>query len=101
VADHVHVEDAGLVELVDDGLGGHTDGADEQRGAGLDDDVGELTELALGVVIAREKIVSFLFELFRSISVPFFFSLLPNFHHVDFDRKARLRACDCCLWVAF
>lgn len=55
VADHVHVQDAMLVQLVDDGLGGDTDGGDEQLGAGLDDDVGKLVELALGVVIAKKK----------------------------------------------
>jgi hypothetical protein len=58
VADHVHVEDAGLVQLVDDGLGGHTDGADEQLGAGLDDDVDEAIELALSVIIAIGKVLS-------------------------------------------
>ena len=52
VADHVHVVDAMLVKLVDDGLGGHADGGDEELAAGLDDDVDELVELALGVVIA-------------------------------------------------
>lgn len=52
VADHVHVQDAGLVQPLDGGLGGHADGADEQLGAGLDDDVDEGIELALGVVIA-------------------------------------------------
>ena len=52
VADHVHVVDSMLVELVDDGLGGHTDGGDEELSALLDDDVDELIELTLGVVIA-------------------------------------------------
>lgn len=55
VADHVHVDDAGSVELVDDGLGGHTDGGNEELAAGLDDDVDELVKLALGVVIAKER----------------------------------------------
>lgn len=58
VADHVHVEDAGFVELVDDLLGGHADGGDEEAGAGVDDDVGELAELALGVVVAVGRVVS-------------------------------------------
>jgi hypothetical protein len=40
-----------LVELVDGPLGGNTDGADEELGTLLDDDVDELVELALGVVI--------------------------------------------------
>jgi hypothetical protein len=52
VADHVHVQDASLVQLLDDGLGGHPDGANEQLGAGVDDDVDELVQLALGVVVA-------------------------------------------------
>lgn len=51
VTDHVHVKDTGLVELLDDLLGRDTDGGDEELGAGLDDDVGELAELALGVVV--------------------------------------------------
>ncbi len=52
VADHVHAEDTGTVEALDDGLGGNTDGRDEELGAALDDDVDELVELALGVVVA-------------------------------------------------
>jgi hypothetical protein len=60
VPDHVHVEDAGLVEAVDDGLGWDADGGDEELGPGLDHDVDELVELALGVVVAvRKKAVSF------------------------------------------
>lgn len=55
VANHVHVEDAGLVQAVDDVLGGDTDGGDEELGAGLDDDVDELVELALGVVVAAQR----------------------------------------------
>ena len=52
VADHVHVEDPGFVELVDDLLGWDTNGGDEETGAGVDDDVNEFAELALGVVVA-------------------------------------------------
>lgn len=55
VADHVHVENAGGMELLDNGLGGDTDGADEQLGAALDDDVDEFIELALGVVVATSS----------------------------------------------
>ncbi len=55
VANHVHVEDASLVQLVDGRLGGDTDGGDEQLGAGADDDVEELIELALCVVVAGER----------------------------------------------
>lgn len=55
VANHVHVQDAGLVQLLDDVLGRHADGADEQLDVALDDDVDEAIELALGVVIAIRK----------------------------------------------
>lgn len=50
--DHVHVEYAGRVELVDDSLGWYTDGGDEELGARFDDDVDELGQLALGVIVA-------------------------------------------------
>jgi hypothetical protein len=53
VADHVHVDDAVLVQPVDDLLGGDTDGGDEQLGTGLNDDVDELVQLALGVIVAK------------------------------------------------
>lgn len=52
VANHVHVEDAILVETVDDGLGWHTDGADEELRAGLDDDADQIVQLALCVIVA-------------------------------------------------
>jgi hypothetical protein len=52
VADHVHVENAGLVELLDDSFGRYTDGTDEEFGTRIDDDVDELVQLALGVVVA-------------------------------------------------
>lgn len=55
VANHVHVEDASLVQLVDGRLGGDTDGGDEELSAGVDDDVDELVELALCVVVARGR----------------------------------------------
>lgn len=53
VADHVHVDDAGSVEAVYNGLGGDTDSRDEELGTGLDDDVDELVEFALGVVVTE------------------------------------------------
>lgn len=79
VADHVHVQDAMLVQLVDDGLGGDTDGGDEQLGAGLDDDVGQLAELALGVVIAKRnaKRVSLFLHVQISVHLGAVLSLLP------------------------
>ena len=40
VPDHVHVEDAGGVEAVDDGFGRDADGGDEEFGAGVDYDGG-------------------------------------------------------------
>lgn len=51
MADHVHDEDAGGVQAVDDGLGRDADGADEEAGAALDGDVDELVQLAVGVVV--------------------------------------------------
>jgi hypothetical protein len=41
-----------LVELLDDVLGGYTDGADEELGARVNDDINELVELALGIIVA-------------------------------------------------
>lgn len=55
VADHVHDQDAGTVQLLDDGLGGDADGGDEEAGATADDDVDELAELALGVVVTKGR----------------------------------------------
>ena len=54
VTDHVHGEDTGTVQPLDDGLGGNTDGRDKELGATLDNDVDELVELALGVVVAKK-----------------------------------------------
>jgi len=52
VPDHIHVEDTGFVEALDDVLGGDADGGDEETGAGVDDDGYELVEFAFGVVVA-------------------------------------------------
>lgn len=52
VSDHIHVEDAVLVQLVDDLFWWDTNGGDEEARAGLDDDVYELAELAFCVVVA-------------------------------------------------
>lgn len=49
--DHVHDEDAGLVEPLDDVLWWDTDGTDEELGLLLDNDVDQLVELTLGVVV--------------------------------------------------
>lgn len=57
VSDHVHVENASLVELLNNVLGGHTDSTDEEFGATLDDDINELVELSLGVVMAGSTLV--------------------------------------------
>lgn len=51
VADHVHVEDAGFVEALDDVFGRDADGGDEEFGAGVDDDGDEVVEFALCVVV--------------------------------------------------
>ena len=58
VSDHVHVENAGLMQLLDDGLGWYADSADEELGTGVDDDVDEFVELALGVVVAVSLLVT-------------------------------------------
>lgn len=52
VSDHVHVQNTGLVELLDYVLGGHTDGGNEELCARLNDDIDELVQLALCVVVA-------------------------------------------------
>lgn len=52
VTNHVHVENAGFVELLDNGLGGDTDGADEKLSTALDNNVDEFIKLSLGVVVA-------------------------------------------------
>jgi hypothetical protein len=57
VADHVHVDDAVLVQLVDNRLWWHAHGRDEEFRTGVDDDVDELVELAFCVVVAGEKYV--------------------------------------------
>lgn len=51
VTDHVHVNNAIGVELVDDSLGGDTDGRDEELSALLDDNIDELVEFTLGVIV--------------------------------------------------
>lgn len=52
VTDHVHAQDAGTVQLLDNSLGGNTDGGNEEASLFLDDNIDKLTELALGVVVA-------------------------------------------------
>ena len=47
-----------LVQLLNNSLGGHTDGGDEELGTRLDDDVDELVQFALGVIVARVSKVS-------------------------------------------
>jgi hypothetical protein len=56
VPDHVHVEDAGFVQFLDNGFGRDADGADEELGARVDDDVDELVQLALCVVVAGARV---------------------------------------------
>lgn len=53
VADHVHVENAVLVKLVNDSLGWDTDSGNEELSTGVDDNVNELVKLSLGVVVTR------------------------------------------------
>jgi hypothetical protein len=52
VTDHVHGEDTGAMQTLNDVLGGNTDGGDEELRAALDDNVNKLVELAFGVVVA-------------------------------------------------
>jgi hypothetical protein len=58
VADHVHVDDAIGVKLVDDSLGRYTDGGDKELGALLDDNIDQLVELTLGIIVAVKPCVS-------------------------------------------
>lgn len=51
MADHVHNGNASLVESVDGRLGGDTDGADEELGLFLDDDIDKLVQSATSVVV--------------------------------------------------
>lgn len=53
VADHVHNEDTGLVELVDGPFGWDTDGRDEEGGLLGDDNINEFGELTLSVIGLR------------------------------------------------
>lgn len=93
VADHVHVEDTSLVQSLDDGLGGHTDGANEQLSAGLDDDVDQAIKLALGVVVAIRNLSASVTFLLR-----FLLFLLPHLRgsrrsfRADSGRKGRFRS---------
>ena len=51
LADHVHDQDAALVQPVHHPLRGDADGADEQLGLLLDDHFDELVQLSFGVVV--------------------------------------------------
>jgi hypothetical protein len=53
VANHVHVEDAICVKLVNDGFRRNTDSRYEEFGARVNNDVHELIELAFRIVIAK------------------------------------------------
>ncbi len=55
VANHVHVENAILVQAVDDVLGGDTDCGDKELRTGVNDYSNELVEFSLGVVITRNQ----------------------------------------------
>jgi len=62
VADHVHVEDAGFVEALDNMLWGNTDGGDEELGAAVDDDANEFVKFTFGIVVAKRSRVRVLLE---------------------------------------
>ena len=51
----LHENNTGGVQLVDDFLRRDTDGAYEQLGAALDDDIRQLGELSVRVVILRKQ----------------------------------------------
>lgn len=51
LTNHVHARDPGLVQLVNDLLGGHADSADEKGGLLVDDDVDQLGKGAVRVVL--------------------------------------------------
>jgi hypothetical protein len=53
VSDHIHDQNPRLVKPIDDPPWRHADGRHEQARAGLDGDVDELVELAVGVVVVR------------------------------------------------
>lgn len=93
MTDHVHVEDAVLVQTVDNSLGWDTDSRDEELSARVDDNRDELIELALGVVVA-ETVVSAL----RSILTCDAFFLTSSFLHChrlvgSRDRRRKVRSC--------
>ena len=58
VPDHVHVENAGFMEALDDVNWGDADSGYEQLGAGVDDDGDEIVKFAFCVVVATGFIVS-------------------------------------------
>ena len=52
VTDHVHVKDAGLVDLLDNVLWWDSDSADKESGTRVDDNVNQVIEFAFRVVVA-------------------------------------------------
>ena len=54
MANHVHVEDAVFVQLIDNMLGRDTDSGDEEFYARIDDDIDEFVEFAPGVIEATQ-----------------------------------------------
>src|ERR1700760_3505525 len=52
MANHVHVENAVLVKLINDSLWWDTNSRDEKFGARFNNNINELAKLALGVVVA-------------------------------------------------
>lgn len=50
MANHIHDEDAGFMELIDGPLWGNTDGGDEEGGPLFDNDLDQFWKLALGVI---------------------------------------------------
>jgi hypothetical protein len=50
VANHIHNEDAGFMELIDGPLWGNADGGDEEGGTLFDNDLDQFRKLPLGVI---------------------------------------------------
>lgn len=77
MSNHVHIEDAMRVQLVDDLLWWDADGGDEELSAGVDDDVDQFAELALGVVVAASTTLVAAFPVLVLISSYLVFRALP------------------------
>lgn len=55
VSDHVHVQNAGLVEALDNMFGRNSDGGDEKLSTRVDNNAGQLVELSLRIIVAGQE----------------------------------------------